>query len=173
MTAPRDSRAAELFEPTAGNLALWSLGLMGVLLFGALVMEHRLDQVPCPLCLMQRVWFFIAGLCVVAGLLHDPRWGIYPLLTMLAALVGGGFAMRHLYLQSLPEDQVPACGPDIDYMIDAFPLSEVLAAMTQGTGDCAAAAPGPFGVPLPVWALLGFAAVILLSVLQLRAGNRV
>lgn len=173
MTTQPPAATARITEPTAENLALWTLALTGALLFGALVMEHRFGQVPCPLCLMQRVWFFAAGLFTVAGLLHDPRWGIYPLLTMLAAVVGGGFSIRQLYLQNLPEDQVPACGPDINYMIDVFPLSEVLAAMTRGTGDCAEVGWRFLGLALPGWALLGFAAVILLSVLQLRAGNRV
>jgi protein dithiol:quinone oxidoreductase len=135
-------------------------------------MEHVFDQVPCPLCLMQRVWFFAAGLFAVAGLLHDPRWGIYPLLSLLSALTGAGFAVRQLYLQSLPADQVPACGPDINYMIDAFPLADVLAAMTRGTGDCAAVDWTFLGVALPGWALLGFAVVAVVAVLQLRAGNR-
>jgi protein dithiol:quinone oxidoreductase len=154
------------------DLALCILALCGGLLFGALVMEHVFDQVPCPLCLMQRVWFFAAGLFAFAGLLHEPRWGIYPLLSLLSALVGGGFAIRQLYLQSLPEDQVPACGPDINYMFDAFPLSDVLAAMTRGTGDCAAVGWTFIGVPLPGWALIGFAVLAVLAVLQLRAGNR-
>lgn len=160
-------------EPSAESLALWTLALTGALLFAALVMEHVFGQVPCPLCLMQRIWFFVAGAFAFAGLMHDPRWGIYPLLSLLAALTGGGFALRQLYLQTLPADQVPACGPDINYMIDAFPLSEVLAAMTRGTGNCAEVGWQFLGLSLPGWALVGFAAVILLSVLQLRAGNRV
>jgi len=161
-----------VFARTAENLALWTLALCGVLLFGAQIMEHVFAMVPCPLCLMQRVWFFVAGFFAVLGLLHDPRWGIYPLLTVVSAVTGAGFSIRQLYLQSLPADQVPACGPDINYMIDAFPWSEVLAAMTRGTGDCAAEAPGPFGVPVPAWALIGFAAIIVLAITQMRTGNR-
>jgi disulfide bond formation protein DsbB len=156
----------------AEPLALASLALAGALLFGALVMEHAFAMVPCPLCLMQRVWFLLAGLFAVAGLMHDPRWGIYPLLTAASAVVGGGFAVRQLYLQSLPADQVPACGPGIDYMIDAFPVGEVLAAMTRGTGDCAAAGWSFLGITLPGWALAGFVALVVLAVLQIRAGNR-
>jgi protein dithiol:quinone oxidoreductase len=165
------SADAHLFRPTAGNLALWTLALAGFLLSGALVMEYVLGMVPCPLCLMQRIWFLVAGLFAVIGLLHDPRWGIYPLLTALAAAVGGGFAIRQLYLMALPADRVPACGPDIDYMIEVFPMSEVLAAMVRGTGDCAAL-DAFLGIPVPVWALLGFAALIALAVAQIRAGNR-
>jgi protein dithiol:quinone oxidoreductase len=165
------SASHPLLRPTAENLALWTLGLAGFLLSGALAMEYVLGMVPCPLCLMQRIWFLVAGLFAVAGLLHDPRWGIYPLLTGLAAAVGGGFAIRQLYLMALPADRVPACGPDIDYMIEVFPMSQVLSAMVRGTGDCASL-DSFLWIPVPVWALLGFAALILLAVLQIRAGNR-
>lgn len=154
------------------SLALASLFLCGALLFGALVMEHLFAMVPCPLCLMQRIWFFAVGLFAVIGLLHDPRWGIYPLLGLASAVTGAGFALRQLYLQSLPADQVPACGPGIDYMLEALPMSEVLAAMTRGTGDCAEAGWTFLGVSLPGWALLGFVALAIIAVLQLRAGNR-
>jgi disulfide bond formation protein DsbB len=157
-----------------GNSETWALLLVlttGGLLFGALVMEHAFDMAPCPLCLMQRIWFFVAGAFAFASLLHNPRWGIYPACSVAAACIGGGFSIRQLYLQSLPADQVPACGPDMAYMLDAFPLSEVLIAMTRGTGDCAESVP-VLGVDLPAWALLGFAAIIAAAILQLRAGTR-
>jgi disulfide bond formation protein DsbB len=140
----------------------------GFLLAGALVMEHLFDMDPCPLCLMQRVWFAIAGLISLTALLHSPRWGIYPLLTLLAAVIGAGFSIRQLYLQSLPEDQVPACGPDMTYMLENFPLSDVLAAMTRGTGSCAEVA-WQFGLTIPGWALVGFAAIAVLAMVQFRA----
>jgi disulfide bond formation protein DsbB len=157
-----------------GNSETWALVLVlmtGGLLFGALVMEHAFDMAPCPLCLMQRIWFFVAGAFAFASLLHSPRWGIYPLCSVAAACIGGGFSIRQLYLQNLPADQVPACGPDMAYMLDAFPLSEVLIAMTQGTGDCAESVP-VLGIEIPAWALLGFAAIIAAAILQLRAGTR-
>ena len=95
---------------------------------------------------MQRIWLALTALFAYVSLAHNPRWGIYPLLGGLCTLVGGGFSIRQLWLQSLPKDQVPACGPDLTYMLEAFPLSEVLAAMTSGTGDCAEVS----------WSLLGF-----------------
>lgn len=153
----------------------WAVALVflsGGLLFGALIMEHVFEVAPCPLCLMQRIWFFVAGAFAYASLLHNPRWGIYPLCSGVAASIGGGFSIRQLYLQSLPADQVPACGPDMAYMLDAFPLSEILIAMTQGTGDCAEVSWSFFGLTIPAWALLGFAAILVAAVLQLRAGTR-
>ncbi len=158
-------------EPCEGFAAL-ALGLCGALLVGALIMEYAFAMAPCPLCLMQRIWFFFAGLIAFAGLLHNPRWGIYPLLTILASLVGMGFSIRQLWLQSLPPDQVPACGPSMAYMFENFPLLEVLTLMTQGTGDCAQVSWQFLGLTIPGWALLGFVAVVVLAVLQWRAGSR-
>ena len=155
-----------------GPSQLWglvNLTVIGALLCGALFMELVLGMSPCPLCMMQRLWFALAGVIIFIGLAHNPGWGIYPLLATAAATVGGGFSIRQLWLQSLPADQVPACGPDLQYMLEVFPASDVLAAMASGTGDCAAISFQFIGITLPGWALLGFVAVAALCILQLRA----
>ena len=161
-----------MFALPHGPTQFWGLAtclVAGVLLAGALFMELVVGMAPCPLCMMQRVWFAIAALIAYAGLIHNPAWGIYPLLTIVSALVGGGFSMRQLWLQSLPADQVPACGPDLQYMIEVLPLSDVLAAMMSGTGDCATVSFQFVGITLPGWALVGFAVITVLSFMQLRA----
>ena len=160
-----------IFEDQAEGAAALIVAGTGFLLAGALVMEHIFMMDPCPLCLMQRLWFAIAGLLALAALIHSPRWGISPLLTILAALIGGGFSIRQLWLQSLPADQVPACGPDMTYMLENFPLADVLAAMTRGTGDCAAVS-WQFGLTIPGWALVGFIGIIIVAGLQLRSAIR-
>jgi len=160
-----------VFEDRTEAMAALIVAITGGLLTGALVMEHVFGLDPCPLCLMQRVWFAFAGLISLAALIHSTRWGIYPLLTILAAVIGGGFSIRQLYLQSLPPDAVPACGPDMSYMLENFPLSDVLAAMTRGTGDCAAVT-WQFGLTIPGWALVGFIGIVVLGVMWLRAGLR-
>lgn len=144
----------------------------GGLLCIALFMEHAMGLAPCPLCMMQRLWIAIVGLIAYASLLHSPRWGIYPLAGGAAAIVGGGFSLRQLWLQSLPADQVPACGPDLQYMIDVFPLSDVLSAMMSGTGDCAEVSWSLLGISIPGWTLVGFIALLCTCIAQLRQGSR-
>lgn len=161
-----------LFADPTERWACLIVAVCGALLCGALFMEHGLGLAPCPLCLMQRIWFFLAGLAAFVGLVHNPRWGIYPLLTIVASLVGAGFSIRQLWLQSLPPDQVPACGPSMAYMFENFPLVQVLELMTQGTGDCAQISWQFLGITLPGWALVGFAAIITFAALQWRAGTR-
>ncbi len=153
----------------ARDYAAAIVGVCGALVSAALVLEFTVEGMePCPLCLMQRLWFLIAGLVAWAGLAHNPRWGIYPLLTLFSALAGGAFAVRQLWLKSLPADQVPACGAGLDYLLGNRMFGEALQAMISGTGDCVAEPPF-LGVPLPLWALAGFAVVAVAAVLQWRA----
>jgi len=149
--------------------ALICIGAGGILCVG-LLLEFALGLDPCPLCMMQRIWFALTGIVALIGLAHNPRWGIYPLVSALCAAVGGGFALRQLWLQSLPADQVPSCGPDLAYMIDVFPLSDLLTAMTSGTGDCAVVHDVIPVMSIPGWALLGFTLLLFASVMQLRQG---
>ena len=144
----------------------------GVLLCVALIMEYALGLSPCPLCMMQRIWVALTGLIAYASLAHNPRWGIYPLLGGISAMVGGGFSIRQLWLQNLPNDQVPACAPDLSYMLEAFPIADVLAAMMSGTGDCAEISWTFLGISLPGWLLLFFGALLAMNIMQIRQGSR-
>lgn len=153
----------------------WALALVlsgaGVLVI-ALIMEHGFAMDPCPLCLMQRVWVFFAALMGYLSLIHNPRLGIYPLLAIACAGIGAYFSLKQLHLQSLPADQVPACGPDLQYMFEVFPLAEVLQAMTQGTGDCAKVSFRFLGLTLPGWSLVTYLVMAVLAGLQWRSALR-
>ena len=152
----------------SADYALAIVLLAGGILFGAEVLEHGAGMAPCPLCLMQRLWFYMAAFAAYAGLLHNPRWGIYPLLTIIAALAGGGFALRQLWLQSLPDGQAPGCAAPVSQLLENGMYGEALSSMFFGAGDCTAV-DAVLGVNLAVWALLGFAVAIALAVLQWRA----
>ena len=139
-------------------LNLAAIAWAAMLVNAALVLELGFGLAPCALCMTQRLFVVLAGLCAAAGLVHNPRLGIYPLLTLLASLAGAYFAVRHLYLLTLPADAVPSCGVDLDYLIEVFPIMDVLRAMTVGTGDCAEQ-----GAAIPALALVGFAGMAALT----------
>lgn len=144
---------------------------VGAMMAIALYMQHGMGLEPCPLCMMQRVWLSAAGLIALLAFLHGPqRRGlrVYAALTLVACVVGGGFSIRQLYLQSLPPDRVPACGPGLEYMLQSFPLKDVLRAMVSGTGDCAKVDWSLFGISLPGYVLLGFVVIAGGAALQWR-----
>ena len=141
-------------------IVAWAAGLLG----GALVLEYGFGLAPCALCLNQRLWVVLAGIVAGVGFAHNPRLRVYPLLVALASLGGAFFAVRHLHLLTLPEGAVPRCGVDFGYMLDAFPLAEVLTAMLSGTGECA-----DQSATVPALALLGFVGILALACLQWRS----
>jgi disulfide bond formation protein DsbB len=117
--------------------------------FALWYLQHVLELEPCPLCITQRAFVILTGLLALIAALHNPQgWGrrLYALLCTLAALGGAAVAGRHVWLQHLPEDLAPACGPSLEYMLDTLPLSETFALVMMGDGNCADT----------VWTLLGF-----------------
>ena len=112
---------------------------------------------PCPLCIFQRVGVFAIGLVFLIAAVHDPvGWGrrVYASLLALSALAAIGVAIRHLYIQSLPEGSVPACGASLDFMLKVFSLSEVLVKVLTGSGECAKVTWQFLGLAMPAWVLI-------------------
>ncbi|MEY8262985.1 MAG: disulfide bond formation protein B, partial [Bermanella sp.] len=79
------------------------------------------------------------------------------------ALLGVFVAGRHVWIQSLPADQVPTCGPSLEYMVETLPWAEVLSVMLRGNGNCADAQWSLLGLSMPMWVLLCFAGFLLLA----------
>ena len=65
-------------------------------------------------------------------------------------------AGNHVRLQHLPPDQVPACGPGLDYMLEAMPITGVSARCMTGSGECAKVDWTFLGLSMPAWSLSGF-----------------
>ena len=139
------------------------LNLAGAALCAALVafaiyLQFGQEMEPCPLCIFQRIVFVVmAAVFLVAGL-HGPQGGAryaYAGAFLLTGAAGLALAGRHIYLQSLPADQVPACGPGLEYMLDVLPLMETIRQVLLGSGECAEV-DLVLGVSIPVWTLLAF-----------------
>lgn len=135
----------------------------------ALGLEHIMGLEPCPLCIFQRVAVIAAGLVLGVAALHNPSGkvgkAIYGLLGLAAVGTGAFIAGRHVWLQGLPADEVPTCGPGLEYMMDILPMQEVVAMVLTGSGECAEIDFMFLGLSLPAWTLIGF---LLLAIAPLR-----
>jgi len=138
--------------------ALFAGGLIGFALF----LQYVKHQDPCPLCMVQRVVFVVLIAVFALAALHGPkRRGerIYAALIALLALSGIGVAGRHIWIQNLPRDQVPACGPGLDYMLETMPMGDVLRQLMHGSGECAAKGWTFLTLGIPEWSLLCYLAL--------------
>lgn len=143
------------------------LACVGGLLF-ALYLQHFQGLEPCPMCIFQRIAMAGAGLFFLIAALHNPvaggRWG-YSILAALSAAAGAFVAGRHVWLQSLPADQVPACGPTLDYLLGMLPVMEVVQMVLKGDGNCAKIDAAWLGISLPGWTLVAFVGLGLYALL--------
>ncbi|MGX5175465.1 disulfide bond formation protein B [Aliikangiella sp. IMCC44653] len=119
---------------------------------------------PCPLCIFQRIGVLMVGVWFLIKGLHQPKLGsgwnlFYGIMGLLSAICGGIVSAKHVYLQSLPEGEVPACGPALDYLVDMLPISEVISTVLAGDGECAKVSWSLLGLSMPAWVLVFFVAV--------------
>jgi disulfide bond formation protein DsbB len=153
------------------RLAFVGLVLLAIasMLFARVYLQEFLNLEACPLCMSQRAFVVTWGVIALVGALHNPRgWGIrvYGALCGLAAWAGAAIAARHVWLQHLPEDQVPACGPSLDYMLENLPFEDTLSIVLAGDGNCANVSWTFLGFSIPEQTLAVFCAAILVCLWQ-------
>ena len=132
----------------------------------ALYLQYVEHQEPCPLCMLQRVAFIGIMIVFLAGALHGParRGAIaYSAVIVVIAGMGAAVAGRQVWLQHLPADKVPACGPGLEYLLERFPLGQALQKVFAGSGECAEVSWRFLGLSIAEWSLLWLIAIAVFS----------
>jgi disulfide bond formation protein DsbB len=132
--------------------ALGFLACAGGMAF-ALYLQHVKGFEPCPMCIFQRIAMIGTAVLFLVGGLHAPKAG------GRAAIAG-----RQVWLQSLPADQVPACGPTLGYLMKMMPLQNVITYVLKGEGSCAKIDAQWLGIALPEWTLFAFIGLALYAI---------
>ncbi|MDY0012033.1 MAG: disulfide bond formation protein B [Rhodocyclaceae bacterium] len=145
------------------------LGVCSALLGYGLYLQAGGGLNPCPMCIMQRYAFVGIILIALAAAIHRPRGKTrkaYGLALLAAALAGGGVALRQSWIQRFPPE-FAECGPDLEFMLDSFPLKDALPLIFQGSGDCTAIDWSFLGLSIANWSLACFALIAVLSLIGL------
>lgn len=147
------------------SVATICAGLLG---FGY-YLQFFAGQEPCPLCIFQRLAYFAIAAVAAAGAIHGPAGlGLlgYGGGILLVSMAGAAVAGRQVWLQHLPADQVPECGPGLDYMLDVFPLSETVRMVFSGSGECAEVSWTFLTLSIAGWSLIWFVLFAAVAAIQ-------
>lgn len=147
-------------SPRTFNL-LGFLACAGMMAY-ALYAEHVLFLMPCPLCVFQRIAVIALGIVFLVAFLHGANGkgrSVYAVLVLIAGLAGASVAGWHVRMQHLPADEVPSCGAGLDYMLESFPLTDVLKMVFSGSGECASIDWQFLGLSMPAWVLISVLAI--------------
>lgn len=137
----------------------------------ALYVQHFDFIDPCPLCVLQRAAYMFIGAVALVAFVHNPSGPgriFYGALVTLGAVAGLSVAGRHLWLQSLPADQVPDCGMGLNYMLETMPFTDVLREVFYGSGECADVHWTFLGLSMPGWTFFWYLVFALGTIVVLR-----
>ncbi|OLF37431.1 disulfide bond formation protein B [Psychrobacter sp. Cmf 22.2] len=134
-------------------------------------LQRYMGLSPCPLCIFQRIGLMVMGAFALIAALFNPKKLGLRLVLWLGSLAGIGWATtvaaRHVWLQHLPADQVPSCGPGLDYWLDTLPMQQVLKEVFAGSGECATIDWTFMGLSIPEQSLIFFSILLLAHILIL------
>jgi disulfide bond formation protein DsbB len=88
------------FAVTLNALGLYAVALVLASAFAAQLLLHEL---PCPLCLLQRIQFAVLAIGPILNVRFGPRPSHYAL-SLLAATAGAAFSTRQILLHIMPGD---------------------------------------------------------------------
>jgi len=148
--------------------------LVGLLLGYAAYSIKVLGLEACTLCITQQFFYCLIGVSSFIAFLHNPHIRasrLYSFFIALFAIAGTWISGRQVWLQGLPEDEVPLCGPPLEYIIDVFPFADVVNALFMGDGNCAEIPWQFIGLSMAGWSLIFFVAIIVLSLFALLKKN--
>lgn len=145
------------------------------LLAFALYLQYYQNQDPCPLCIFQRVAYLALGVLFLIAALHGPRRigaRIYGVLLFIAAIAGLAVAARQVWLQHLPADMVPECGPGLNYMLHRYPVGEMVRKVLAGSGECAQVNWTFLHLSIAEWSLICFVLFVIYIIWVTRVTAR-
>ena len=145
-------------------------GFLGSLILVAVAyfyFERHMGLAPCPLCMFQRAALIGVAFFCLFGLIFSLT-KVWSKIVIFGATVfsvlGLAIAGRQVWLQHLPEDQVPECGPDLAFMLDVFPLQEVITTVLQGSGECAEVQWTLLSFSMPEWMVFIFTIMTIICI---------
>ena len=148
--------------------ALFTYGLLAVTgaMAYAIYLQFFHGLEPCALCIFQRLAYSAYAIISIIALIHHPRgWGarVYSFLLLFPAIAGILIALRQVWIQSLPLDQVPACGPGLNFLLQEFSMMKVATIVWAGSSDCALVTWRFLGWSMAEWSAILFGILILLA----------
>ena len=123
---------------------------------------------PCPLCMVQRLVIALIGVFYFLTFLIPPKSiarFITAFIITIISILGALVSARHVWIQNLPADEVPACGPGLNYMLENFPFSDALQEILHGSGECAEVVWRFLGLTMPMWTFISFIGFIIYTIL--------
>jgi protein dithiol:quinone oxidoreductase len=139
----------------------------GMLAFAIFYLQGQLYLDPCPMCVLQRYALFAIGIVALIAGVHNPDFRgrrVYAGFIGFFALLGGGVAANHTWVQYFPPENAGCAAGDLHYLVNTFSLAQALPKIFAGSGECSEVKWRFLMLSIPEWGLLWFVAFFLFGV---------
>jgi protein dithiol:quinone oxidoreductase len=138
----------------------------------ALYLQLVKSLLPCPLCVVQRIAYWLTGLTALLAFFHSsrPARRIYGALMAVFAFSGAVVALRQAWLVRYPEAFECGISPEEEFL-NALPLARWWPSMFEANGDCADVSWTFASLTLPDWSAIFFILLGALAVYALSPGR--
>lgn len=137
----------------------------------ALYLQEAKHLLPCPLCVVQRVAYWLIGLTAVVAFVHNPVASgrrVYAGVLALWAFAGAVVALRHAWLLRHPDSF--GCGVSAEErFLNALPIAKWWPAMFEANGDCANIKWRFMTLTIPDWSLILLLTIAVIAIYVLFA----
>ncbi|SER15660.1 disulfide bond formation protein DsbB [Nitrosomonas sp. Nm51] len=143
------------------------------LLSYAQYLQHVENLLPCPLCVAQRLAYWMLGLTALLAFLGNPRSigrRICGFFMVVFAIAGAVIAFRQSWLIRYPESFECGISPE-EAFLNALPFAQWWPGMFEANGDCADVDWEFLSLTIPDWSFVAFAGMGLLACYVLFAGQ--
>jgi disulfide bond formation protein DsbB len=124
----------------------------------ALYLQLVKNLLPCPLCVVQRVAYWLVGLIALLAFFHSPGTigrRIYSGMMAVFAFTGAVVALRQSWLVRYPEAFECGISPE-EKFLNALPIAQWWPSMFEANGDCADVTLKFALLTLPDWSAIFF-----------------
>jgi disulfide bond formation protein DsbB len=138
------------------------------LLAGALYLQEAENLAPCPLCIAQRIAYWLVGLVALVAFIHNPSHRaarLYSALIAAFALVGAAVAIRQEWI--IAHAKPGGCSMVISFeekFLNALPLAQWWPSMFEAAGDCGSVTWTFLSLSIPDWSLIAFVILLVAGV---------
>ena len=132
----------------------------------ALYLQLVINLLPCPLCIAQRIAYWLVGLTSIFAFIHNPRGlsrQIYYSFIAIFSLIGLLLALRHSWIIRYPE--AFQCGISAEEkFLNTLSIANWWPSMFEANGDCADVKWELMSLTIPDWSVIFFLLLLITSV---------
>jgi disulfide bond formation protein DsbB len=136
----------------------------------AYYMQHVHYLLPCPLCVVQRMAYWLTGLTALVAAAHNPSFTIrrwYSAVMALWATIGAVVAAHHMWVIRHPAAGGCRISPE-EQFLNSLPLAKWWPGMFEANGDCALVDWQFLSFAMPDWSFVWFLFFVGLAVLLFK-----